>query len=129
MALLLALATLREPVAAPSMETAAWSDSALHSQAGNHGDAGAVAPAASSRPELVDGTTMLQPVAISDHLTIDVDGSAVFDEARAGAIALEMASRLAWQVTGSFTLAPFGGVWVESWPGASAVDSGIAVIQ
>ena len=130
MALLLALATLREPVTvAPTEDT--WSESAQYLPTAGQYEGEELIPVTDSQLDATEGTALLLPVAISDDpaLDADADGSAVFDEARAAAIALRMASRLAWQVTGSFTFAPFGGIWTGPWSSAPAMDSGIAIEQ
>lgn len=131
MALLLALATLREPVAVASTE-AAWSDSVHVLPTAGHFGGQELTAAVDLQDDGAVERVALQPAAISDDPTFNSvadDGSVILDEARAGAIALQLASRLGWQVTGSFTFAPFVGVWAGPWPSVPAMDSGIVVGQ
>ncbi len=131
MALLLALATLREPALVAPTEDA-WSETAEYLPTGSFEGGEELVPLPDSQLDAMGKTTLLLPVAISDADVLDdatADGSAAFDEERAATIALRMASRLAWQATGSFTFAPFGGIWAGSWSSAPAVDSGIAIEQ
>lgn len=136
MALLLALATLREPIPVASTEDG-WAQSAQYLPGAGHDADEQLIPTTDSSARVTEGAILLQPVAISDGAALDgesLDATAaiepeVFDEARAAAVALRLASRLAWQVTGSFTFAPFAGVWTAPQSPAPAMDSGIAIEQ
>lgn len=131
LALLLALATLHEPAPAPPTE-AAWADSAQYPNTARQAGGDELAATADSLVDVAEGPALLLPVAISEDAAFDdpgKDDSAVLGESRAEVIALRLASRLAWQVTGSFSFAPFVGVWTEPWALEPARESGIAIEQ
>lgn len=131
LALLLALATLREPAAAPTAEESR-SDASPYSSAGGPDAAAALATLAPASPGAAGDATLRVPVATAD---VRPSGSAEradppdFDEAAAGAIAMRMASRMAWQASGSFGVSPFGGGWSAPLPASASADRGLAADQ